>query len=347
MKKETVTTLSVIANIFLTAAKFIIGMLAMSASVMAEAIHSGMDIVTSVISYIGIRASKKPSDKEHPYGHQQSETIAGFIITIALFLSSIYIIYEAVIDFMGVKTIAVSYFALSIMAGSAIINLIMSELKMRVGKEHESMALIADANHSRMDVFTSVGVFVGLILSSYWIYADSVAAILIGIYIMWGSIRLGKKTTDILLNISAGEEVEDEIKKVLNDYRIDISNLKTQKLGSEIFAELKIKLEPKLKVEDVEKITNEIEGKIRKKIPNIKYIVIQIESKKEEIRKSFYRGRFGKISWGRGRMGGTGAGPGGKCVCPECGEIVNHERGVPCYQQKCPKCGSKMTRKDK
>jgi len=351
MKKEAVTTLSIIANIFLTLAKFIIGFITMSSAVLAEAIHSGMDIVTSGISYIGIRASRKPSDKEHPYGHHQSETIAGFVITIILFLSAIYIIYEAVLDFYVAKVLVFSYVALGVMAGSAIVNLVMSELKMRVGKEHESMALIADANHSRMDVFTSVGVFIGLILSGYWIYADSVAAILIGLYIMWGSIKLGRKTTDILLNISAGEAVEKKIKAVLKDYKIELSNLRTQKLGPEIFAEMMIKLEPKLKVEDVEDITNDVERSLMERIPGLKYVVIQIKSLKDkkEVRKSVYRGRFGRMAWkGRGRFkeeGGMALGPGGECMCPRCKYTILHKGGVPCVKEKCPRCGSGMIRK--
>ncbi len=344
MKREGITILSVMVNVFLTLAKLVIGFISMSSAVLAEGIHSGMDIVTSCISYIGIRASKKPGDKEHPYGHHQSETIAGFIITIVLFLSSVYIIYEAVLSYMGAKALVVSYFALGLMAGSAIVNLVMSELKMRVGKKYESMALIADANHSRMDVFTSLGVFIGLILSGYWVYADSIAAILIGLYIMWGSIKLGRKTTDILLNVSAGEDVEKKINAVLKDYKIELSDLKTQKLGPEIFAEMKIKLEPKLKVEDVEEITNEIKNKLTEIIPNMKYVVIQVESKKDEIRKSFYKGSFGKDMTWKGRMGGFGMGPSGECVCTKCGERVQHQRGMPCYQMKCPKCGSKMIR---
>ncbi len=343
MKKEGVTLLSILVNVFLTLAKFVIGFISMSVGVIAEGIHSGMDIVTSGISYIGVRASKKPRDKEHPYGHQQSETIAGFIITVILFLSSVYIIYEAVIDFLGVKTLAISWLALTIMAVSAAVNLVMSELKIRTGKKYDSMALIADGSHSRMDVMTSLGVFVGLVASVYWIYADSLAAILIGLYIMWGSIKLGKRTTDILLNISAGEEAEKKIKNVLKEYKIELSDLKTQKLGQDIFAELRIKLEPKLKVEDAERITKELEKRITKRLPKLKYIVIQVESLK--YKESIYKRRFGSMRW-RGRMGGFAMGPGGECVCPKCGATASHERGIPCTSMKCPKCGARMTRKE-
>jgi len=349
MKKESVTTLSVIANIFLTLAKFIVGLISMSSAVLAEAIHSGMDIVTSGISYIGIRASKKPSDKEHPYGHHQSETIAGFIITVILFLSSVYIIYEALIDFYAAKAIIVSYLTLAVMGASAAVNLVMSELKMRCGKKYESMALIADANHSRMDVMTSLGVFAGLVISGYWIYTDSVVAILIGAYIMWGSLKLGRRTTDILLNMSAGEEFEERIKETIKEYKIELDGLKTQKLGSEVFAEIKVKLEPELRVEDVEKTTKELESALLKRIPSLKYVVIQVGSKETGVRQSVYKGSFRRMRWGgKGRFrseGGIAMGPGGECVCPRCGYKISHKGGRPCVREECPKCGSRMVRK--
>ena len=343
MKKEGVTILSLIVNVFLASAKLFIGLLSMSSAIIAEGIHSGMDIVTSGISYIGIRAGKKPKDREHPYGHYKSESISGFVITIVLFISALYIIYEAVLDFLGPKTLEVSYLMLVLMAVSAFVNLLMSSLKMKYGKKHESMALIADASHSRMDVFTSAGVFAGLVFSVYWVYADSLIAILIGLYILRGSIKLGKKTTDSLLGVSAGREVENRIREIADGFKVEISDIRTQKLGAEIFAELIVKLESKLKVEDATAITKGLEKRLMESVPGLKYVVIQIES--HDVRESYYKRRIGSGMRWRGSMGGVGMGPGGECICPECGNKVPHQRGIPCFKRKCKKCGSMMIRK--
>jgi len=342
MNKEKISILSILVNAFLAAIKLFIGLLSGSSAILAEGIHSGMDIVSSTVNYIGIKVAKKPVDKRHPYGYYKSEVIAGFIITIMLFAASLWILYEAVMDFFGDKILEVSYLALGVMVFSGVINEVMARLKFKYGKEQDAVSLVADAVHSRMDVLTSAGVLVGLILSNYWIYADSVAAIAIGIYILKESIELGKETTDSLLDVSAGEEIEKRIKDVTEKEGIQVSDIKTRKVGSDIFAELKIKLDSKLKVEDASRISKGLEMKLMKSVPGLKYVVIQVDS--HDVKQSYYRGGFGRMIGWRGRMGGSGMGPSGECVCPSCGYKVPHERGVPCATVTCPKCGSKMIR---
>jgi len=341
-EKEKISILGVFANLILAVSKIVIGLISKSSAVIAEGLHSGMDIVSSAISLLGIKAAKKPVDKEHPYGHYKYEIIAGLIITIILLGTSIWIIYEAVTSFFGIKELLITNFTLGVMAFSAIINEVMARIKIKYGKKYESMALMADGQHSRVDVLASVGVFIGLFLTRYWVHLDSVIALLIGFYILAESVSLGKKTTDSLLDISAGEEIENQIKAVVARENIKLSELRTRKVGPTVLAELKIMLDPKLKVEEASGITKKLEEKIHKSVPSVKYAVVQIGSHK--IKETVYRGTLGrKFGW-RGRMGGKGLGPGGECVCPKCGHKVPHQRGVPCFQRKCPECGSFMAR---
>ena len=102
-------------------------------------------------------------------------------------------------------------------------------------------------------------------------------------------------------------------------------------------------LDPKLKVEEASGITKRLEEKIQKEVPSVEYVVIQIESHK--LKEEMYRGMFGRGFGWRGRMGGMALGPSGECVCPKCGTTIQHKRGIPCFKEKCPKCGSFMTRR--
>lgn len=347
--KEKIAGISIIVNLALAIGKIVTGIIANSTAILADGFHSGMDILSSCIGFIGIRKAKKPSDKEHPYGHYKFEVFAGLIITLILFGTGIGIIYEAYKNFLNPSQVKIGYLALGVMIISAIINEIMSRIKIYFGKKENSLSLLSDGFHSRIDVYTSIAVLVGLILTKYWIYADSLLALLIGIYIIKQSFFLGKNATDSLLDVSAGEEIENQIKKIVEEERIEVSDLKTQKRGSAITANLEIKLPSELSIEEAEKISNNLKEKLIKNIENLVYVVIQIKS--HEVSTGFYKPEFGKgFGWQRrGRMKeiveeARGLGPGGYCVCPKCGYKVEHKRGIPCSKIKCPKCNVSLVR---
>ena len=235
--KEKIATTSVFVNIVLFLGKVIIGFLTNSTAVLAEGIDSGTDILSSLISRFGIHISKKPVDKEHPYGHYKFEVLSGLFITIILFFTGVSIIYKAYQNFQNPTEIYVGYLSLGVMAVTAIINEIMARLKIKYGKKENSVSLISDGFHSRIDVWRSVAVFFGLILSNYYPQADQIIAGIVGLYIIKESFHLGNEATDSLLDVSAYQEDEKEIKKIIESKNVQLTNLKTQKKGSIITAD--------------------------------------------------------------------------------------------------------------
>jgi cation diffusion facilitator family transporter len=348
--KEKIALISILANIFLASGKLLVGYFSGSVAILAEGIHSLMDIFSSLISYLGIKIAKKPSDRRHPYGHYKYEVLAGAVITIILFATGIGIIYESYNSLKSPGELSLSYLAFGVMIISAIINEIMARYKISAGKKYNSISLLSDGIHSKVDVYTSLAVAVGLILSRYWLSADSILAIIIGIYIIKESFSIGKEAIDSLLDISAGPEIEKEIKKIAQEKNIEISDIKTQKKGSAVTANIEIVLAKNLSVEAAEKISTNLREKLIKKIESLEYVVIQIMS--HDVETAYFKPQYGRgFGWQkRGQHVGeipqaSGRGPDGNCICEKCGYSIPHQRGLPCASLKCPKCNINLTRK--
>jgi len=225
----------------------------------------------------------------------------------------------------------------------------MARLKIYYGKKENSVSLLSDGFHSRIDVYTSLAILVGLFLVRYWIYADALLALLMGFYIIKEAFSIGKEAADSLLDVSAGEEVEKKIESIAETQSIEVSSLKTQKKGSAITANLKIKLPGSLKIEEATKISDNLRERLMKEIESLQYVAIQIES--HELETSFYQPGFGRgFGWQRrGKFKGEvreaeGKGPEGYCVCEKCGYKTSHKRGIPCSTLKCPNCNLSLKR---
>ncbi|HDQ22402.1 MAG TPA: cation transporter [Candidatus Uhrbacteria bacterium] len=347
--KAKIAIISILANIVLAGGKISVGIFSNSAAILAAGIDSFVDIFSSTLSYIGIKIAGKPADEKHPYGHYKFEVLAGVIITLIIFATGVGIIYDAYKDIFKPTFIVLNYLSFGVMIFSALVNEVMSRLKIHYGKKENSISLLSDGTHSKIDVYTSLAVLAGLIITKYWIYADSVLALLIGVYIIKEAFSIGKEATDSLLDVSAGEKIETEIKKIAKEQDIQIDLLKTQKKGSAVFANLEINLSSNLNVKKATEISAGLRAKLIEKIDNLEYVAIQITS--HDLETGFYQPDFGRgFGWQRkGRFQkevkeAGGKGPAGNCVCEKCDYKTQHKSGVPCSTLKCPVCNINLKR---
>jgi cation diffusion facilitator family transporter len=280
------------------------------------------------------------------------EVLTGFFITIILCITGIGIIYESYQTFLAPNLVLLSYITIGIMVLSAIVNAIMAKVKIYYGKQEYSLSLISDGFHSKFDVYTSVAILFGLILSHYWIYADSLLALFIGIYIIKEAFSLGKEAIDSLLDTSAGDEIEQKIKAILKEQNVHLADLKTQKKGAIITANLEINLPNELSVETATDLSTKLRETLMINVEKLKYVAIQIKS--HNVTTSFYKHSLKEgFGWSRrGQFkgdieGAKGMGPGDYCICPKCGYTVEHKRGIPCKTLNCPTCDLQLTRKVK
>lgn len=277
MNAQGISIISTLVNFLLSAGKIIIGVLFNSIAIVSEGIHSLLDVISSFITYLGIKGAKKGETQKYQFGQYKKESLAGLAVTILLFVSAIWILYEGIERFRGGEFSEFTYWGIGIIIVSLVVNEVMARAKFYYANKENSLALSADAEHSRADVIASLGVLIGLILVKWFPIADAIVAIFVGIYIMYESFVLGKEISDSLLDVS-NPKLEKEIQKFLKEKKISFESIKTRLIGSYTSVELEIKLDPKLKIEQAEKESNKLEKMILDNFEQAKQVIIKVGS---------------------------------------------------------------------
>jgi len=275
-EKTQVASLSVASNTFLTVAKVSIGLVSGSVSILSEGIHSGIDLVAAFIALFAVRESGKPADSRHAYGHGKIENVSGTIEALLIFVAAIMIIVEAIqkihqiIDGVG-GHVGNLQLGLVIMGVSAIMNVIVSTRLMRVAKRTDSVALEADALHLRTDVYTSAGVFIGLLLIMItgWAIIDPIIALGVASMIIKASFDLTKQAFAPLVDVSLPDEEREMIAQVLlhhADKFVEFHKLRTRKAGAERHIDLHLVVANYTPIVDVHELCDIIEAEISSKL---------------------------------------------------------------------------------
>jgi len=268
-EKNRVAFLSVVAAVFLTGFKLVVGILTGSLGILSEALHSGLDLVAAVITWFSVRVSDKPADREHNYGHGKIENLSALFETILLLITCVWIVYEAVNRLSTGKThIEVNAWSYIVVISSIIIDITRSRALSKVARKHNSQALEADALHFSTDIWSSAVVLLGLIVSNFGFHsADSIAALAVAAIVIFISIRLGKRAIDVLID-KAPSGLADEAKEILDSFT-EIKyyhSLKVRTSGADTFIKVNVHFEPGLNLMQVHEICDRIENKINSRI---------------------------------------------------------------------------------
>ncbi|MFZ5642181.1 MAG: cation diffusion facilitator family transporter [Bacillota bacterium] len=285
-KKVRAARLSIISNSFLTVLKLIVGILMGSISVISEAIHSGIDLVASIIDYLSVRQSSKPADHEHPYGHGKYENVASIIEAALIIAAAVVIIVEAVPRLFNPTEIHSLGIGAGVMAVSVVVNTIVSRKLMRVARETDSPALEGDAWHLRADVYTSLGIFAGLgaIQITGLMILDPIIAIGVSLFIMKSGLGLIKKSFKVIVDERLSEDEISIINEVLEKNSVsflDYHELRTRKAGSQRFVDLHLVFPRHLPIKIIHDTCRELEQKIEVRLSDTD-IVIKVEPCEEE-----------------------------------------------------------------
>lgn len=285
--KSNAARLSVASNTGLVALKLGVGLWIGSVAVLAEAIHSGIDLLAALIAWYAVRMADAPPDQEHPYGHGKVESISGTVEALLIFLAGGWIVYEAVQGIVtGHRAVAPGWGA-AVMGLSAVANWFVSRHLLRVAREHDSLALEADAHHLAVDVYTSVGVFVGLglVAITRWQMLDPIVAIGVGLLVVRTAVGITKTAFQPLLDASLPPgEVEAVEEAIRADARVrGYHFLRTRKSGSVKFVDFHLLLDDELTLCDAHRISHEVKARILEALPGA-VVEIHVEPYEEELR---------------------------------------------------------------
>lgn len=272
-KRVKVAALSIMSNTTLIILKLIAGILSGSVSIISEAIHSSMDLVAAIIAFFSVRVSTKPADTDHPYGHGKIENVSGVIEGVLIFIAAFLIIEEAIKKLIHPAEIGSTTLAVVVMLFSALVNTIVSRQLYKVAKEEDSIALEADALHLKTDVYTSLGVGLGLLLLKLTgIYLlDPIVALLVALLIIKESWELCNNAFHPLLDKKLEDFEEEKIKEVITRYRaeiIDFHQLRTRKSGSTRHIDFHLTVQETLSVRESHDLCERIEDDIEAELKN-------------------------------------------------------------------------------
>jgi len=277
--KVSIARLSILSNSVLIVLKLVVGIISGSVSILSEAIHSSMDLVAAIIAFLSVRVSDNPPDSRHPYGHGKIENISGVIEALLIFVAAIWIIIEAVKKLMG-ESIELDSIGLGsiVMLISAVINAIVSRRLYKVARETNSVALEADALHLKTDVYTSLGVAIGLglIMITGINWFDPVVAILVALFIIRESFHLLKRAFTPLLDTAWAESEIDELEKTLIKLDVNYHDLRTRVAGNYRFIDLHINIPSNGSVGNAHIYCDKIENELTRTYENLT-VTIHVE----------------------------------------------------------------------
>ena len=268
--------LSIFSNLFLIVLKMIVGILTGSVSMMSEAIHSGIDLLASIIAFFSVKIASKPPDKDHAYGHGKYENVSGVLEALLIFVAALWIIYEAVNRLLHKSDIQNIHYGIIVMLISVIVNLIVSRKLYSVAKKYDSIALEADALHLKTDVYTSLGVAIGFVLLylTGYIWIDSVIAILVAILIMYESFQLLNTAFSPLVDAQLPQEDIERLNNIIKNKlgrnsKAKYSRVRTRKSGSQKYLDFILSFPNETSVKEAHDLCDEIEDEIKAEFKEI------------------------------------------------------------------------------
>lgn len=264
--------LSIASNSTLILLKLAIGLAIGSVSVIAEAIHSAVDLAAAVIAFVSVRFAARPADADHHFGHGKAENISGTVEGLLIFLGAGLVTADAAQSLWQGPRLAQPDLGIAVMALSVVVNIFVSRYLYRVAKQADSLALEADAAHLHTDVWTSLGVLGGLVLVRLTGLAmiDPLLAFGVAALIAKAAYSITHRSFVGLLDLKLPTEEQLIIEQILREHRgrfLDYHRLRSRKSGPQRHIDLHLVFKPNTSVAQAHRLCDELEAHIQAALP--------------------------------------------------------------------------------
>ena len=272
----------IIGNVFLSAFKFIAGIMGNSSAMVSDAVHSLSDVFATFIAFLGVRFGRREADASHPYGHERIESLAAIVLGLILLVTGIGI------GWVGLeKILAGNYESLPIPGMIALVAAIVS-IAVKEGmfwytrhwaRVIRSSAFEADAWHHRSDAMSSIGALVGVGGSMLgYPVLDPIASVVICLFILKQGISIIYDALKKMLDTSCGEQFEKEVRQLVDAEnqveRIDM--LRTRMFGDKVYIDMEIAIDGSMQLTDAHAIAERVHDDIEHAFPEVKHVMIHV-----------------------------------------------------------------------
>ena len=289
-----VTLIGSIGNLVLLTFKFVAGIVAGSAAMIADAVHSLSDFLTDLIVLVFVRIGARPQDESHDYGHGKFETLATLFVALALVAAAIGIIVSGALKIarwlQGDTLETPGLLALWAALLSILVKEILYRYTIAKGKALDSPAVVANAWHHRSDALSSIGAAIGIggaiLLGQHWAVLDPLASIVVGGMLVKVALELLKESAGELTDSSLPAETEKEIEDIIGAFAqvSEPHNLRTRRIGNRIAIEAHVRMDGDMSLREVHDIVSAIEDKIKDRFGRSTLVTIHMEPKPENSR---------------------------------------------------------------
>jgi cation diffusion facilitator family transporter len=269
--------ISVGSNTLLVAAKLAVALASGSAALLSEALHSGLDLLASLIAWISLRFAAHPPDREHPYGHGKWENISAFLEGLLILAVSLGIFYESGRRLFTPVTLKYIPLGLGVLALSALVNFWVSTALSRAARRFDSLALDADAAHLRTDVYTSLGALLGL--GGYYFTGhhlfDTAAALAVGAIILGIGGKVTHRALHGLLDTRLPEEEEEAVRQIIARTApvLELREINSRKAGPVRYLDLTLVVCRWESLEEIHQLCDRLEKEIQERFPGARIFI--------------------------------------------------------------------------